>query len=88
MDYLITKEAKGIFNLTGSSSLSPKDIGEKIKEKFGFETTILESKLEEIYKDKAPRPFHSIMINDKIKNLGFTPKTFDEGLELIKNNPL
>ncbi len=81
--FLLQKDAVGTLHLTGSSYLSPKEIGEKIKDAFGFNTIINESHLADVYNGKAERPFKSIMRNDRIKNLGFKPKTFDEGLELI-----
>jgi dTDP-4-dehydrorhamnose reductase len=86
LNFILQKEAVGTFHLTGSSSLTPKEIGEKIKNSFGFQTVINDSKLEDVYAGKAPRPFKSIMKNARIINLGYRPKTFDEGLELIKSS--
>lgn len=83
LDFLLSKNATGIYNLTGSSSLSPLQIGEKIKEAFSLSTKISSSHLEDVYKDKAPRPLTSIMKSEKIESLGFKTKTFDEGLALI-----
>lgn len=85
LDFLLSKNALGIYHLTGSSYETPHQIGQKIKQVFGFETKISDVTLEELYKGKAQRPFQSIMRNAKIRNLGFNPKTFDEGLTLIKN---
>ena len=84
LEFLLQQKVFGIIHLTGSSSLSPFDIGTKIKETFGFSTTINESRLADVYAGKAARPFQSIMKNDKLRTLGFVPKTFDEGLALIK----
>jgi dTDP-4-dehydrorhamnose reductase len=84
LDFLILKNASGIYHLTGSSYETPYQIGHKIKHLFGFGTKISDVALEELYKDKAQRPFQSKMQNVKIKQLGFMPKTFDEGLEAIK----
>lgn len=86
LDFLLSKNATGIYHLTGASSLSPMQIGEKIKQAFNLQTKIKPSRLDDVYKDKAPRPFQSIMQNARIKNLGFTTKTFDQGLEIIKNS--
>jgi len=83
IDFLISKNATGIYHLTGSSSLSPKEIGEKIKEVFSLSTKIGSSILNEVYHGKAPRPQKSIMKSEKIANLGFKTKNFDEGLALI-----
>lgn len=85
LDFLISNNANGVFNLTGSGSLSPKEIGEKIKETFGYRTLIKESHLADVYAGKAARPLQSIMKNDKLANLGFKTKSFDEGLALISS---
>lgn len=85
IDFMIDKNQTGIIHLTGSSSLSPKEIGEKIKKYFGMSTDIGDSRLDDIYKDKARRPRRSIVKNDMLKSLGFTPKTFDQGLALISS---
>jgi len=84
LDFLLSKNATGIHHLTGSSYLTPLEIGEKIKNTFSFETIINTTNMEALYAGKAPRPFQSKMQNAKIRNLGFNPKTFDEGLEAIK----
>jgi len=84
LDFLLLKNATGIYHLTGGSSLSPMQVGEKIKDAFSLSTKIGPSRLEDIYKGKAPRPAKSVMISEKIANLGFKTKTFDEGLALIK----
>lgn len=84
LEFLLQKNVSGTFHLTGSSSLSPFDIGTKIKEAFGFTTIINTSHLADVYAGKASRPFQSVMKNDKLRTLGFVPKTFDEGLGLIK----
>lgn len=84
IDFLVEKNASGIIHLTGGSSLSPKEIGEKICNTFGLRCEVGESKLSDVYAGKAPRPFQSVMKNDKLTSLGFLPKTFDEGLNLIK----
>ena len=83
--YLLEMKERGIYHLTGSQSLTPKEIGQKICKTFGYSTIINDIQLSVLYKGKAPRPFQSIMRNDKIVNLGFVPKTFDQGLALLKN---
>lgn len=83
--FLLEKKSAGTFHLTGSSSLSPLQIGQKIKETFSLTTEIAESKLADVYAGKAPRPFHSIMKNDKLLHLGYQTKTFEEGLALLNS---
>lgn len=83
LDFLIQKNVTGIYHLVGSSFEDPYKIGQVLKEKFGFKTKINLTNRETIYAGKAPRPFKSIMKNDKIIQLGFKPKTFAEGLDLL-----
>ncbi len=85
LDFLLESDQKGVIHVTGGSSLSPREIGEKIKTAFSLSTVITDSRLEDVYRGKAPRPFQSVMKNDTLTSLGFKPKTFDEGLDLIKN---
>lgn len=85
LDFLLSKNATGIYHLTGSSSEDTYEIGQKIKNEFRFSTNINATTRAQLYKGRAPRPFQSIMKNDRIVQLGFRPKTFDEGLNLIKN---
>lgn len=83
LDFLLSSNSSGIVNLVGSTSLSPKDIGVKLKKKFNLHTQIKESSLSFVYEGKARRPLRSVMKNDKLKNMGFIPKSFDEGLALV-----
>lgn len=81
--FLLEKDARGIYHLCGSTSLSPYDVAQKIKATKGLAVNILTSKLADVYKGRAPRPFKSVLKNDKLVNLGFTPKSFDEGLKIV-----
>lgn len=83
LDFIIQNDFSGIYHLTGSSYEDPYHIGQMIKDKYGFKTVINPTTRESIYAGKAERPFQSIMLNDKIRELGFTPKTFKEAFELI-----
>ncbi len=83
LEFIITHNQTGIIHLTGSSYLSPFEIGNKINVLYSFSKKINRSKMEDVYAGKAARPFQSIMKNDKLKRLGFNPKNFDEGLKLI-----
>jgi hypothetical protein len=56
-----------------------------IRDRFGYSTKINPTTREKIYAGKAPRPFQSIILNDKIIELGFEPKKFSEGFALITN---
>jgi dTDP-4-dehydrorhamnose reductase len=84
LEFLLQKQANGIYHLTGASYEDPYEIGKKIMKQFSFSTLIKPITREEVYKGRAARPFQSIMENAKIVGLGFEPKSFDEGLALIK----
>lgn len=83
LDFLLAKGAIGIYHLTGSSFEDPLEIGHKIKEKLGLKTKINATTREKLYAGKAARPFQSILKNAKLAALGFEPKTFDQGFDLI-----
>lgn len=83
LDHILQNELSGVFHITGSNSLTPKEIGLKIKEAFSFTTQINDTTLDALYAGKAPRPFKSITKNARLVQLGYTPKTFEEGLGLI-----
>lgn len=86
LDFLIQKNEKGLINLVGSSSLSSYQIGVLIADQLGFDKTKLGTIInEEFYKGRAKRPFKAVMKNDKLRNLGFAPKTFEEGLKTVLN---
>lgn len=83
LDFLLQKDAGGIYHLSGSSYENPYGMGKKICSALGLKTKINATTRDKIYVGKAPRPFKSVLINDKLTSLGFKTKTFDEGLSLI-----
>ena len=85
LDFILSKNVTGKFHLSGGDSFSPKEMGNIIKDTFGLDCKINEITLEKLYEGKAPRPFKSILNNARLVELGFHPKSFDEGLDLVKN---
>ncbi len=83
IEFLLSKNTTGVYHLTGSSFENPYEIGIKIKDKYNLPTSIKTTTRDKLYTGRADRPFKSIMKNAKIKNLGFYPKTFEEGFDLI-----
>lgn len=82
---LIAEEKEGIFHLNGSSALTPYEIALCIADKFNFDKNLIEKTEANVYfKNRAKRPFHAVMKNDKIKTLGVVMHTFDEGLGIVK----
>jgi len=83
LNFLIQNNTNGVINLVGSQSLSPKEIAEKIKKKYNLNTKINSTILSVLYKGKASRPNRSIMRCEKLLEMEFATKSFDEGLALI-----
>ncbi len=86
LDKLLKNNSKGIFHIVGSSFLSPYDAAIKIAEVFAFDKTLVRTTTrKDFFKDRAPRPFRLAIKNDKIQKLGIKMKTFEEGLNKIKD---
>jgi len=86
LDLLITENATGMYHVTGSEKLSPYDGAMTIAEVWNLDKSFIsETTRAEYFKDKAVRPFNLSMNNDKLKQLGIHPSTFQEGLRKIKN---
>lgn len=86
-DKIIARKPQGIYHVTGSTSLSPFELAQKVAVAYGFGKDIVkESSLTE-YLKTATRPFaaRAAMDNSKAtKDLGLTFATIDEGLAEIK----
>lgn len=81
---LIDQDKVGIYNMSGSTPLSPYDAAQMIAEEFGLDKNlILKTTREEFFKGRAIRPFNIYMKNDKIRGLGVTMNTFSDGLALM-----
>lgn len=79
------KEAKGIFNISGSDLLSPYDIALKTADAFQLDKSLMNSTDSSIFKQPAKRPLKTgFNIEKARKVLGYSPHTFDEGLEVLK----
>lgn len=82
---LIEKDEKGLYHVVGSESLSPYNAAITIAETFGLDTNLIsKTPGEEFFKNRAPRPFHLVLSNAKIRELGIGMRTFQEALEEIK----
>jgi len=77
----------GIYHLVGSSSQSPYLMAKTIAEVFSLDDSkIVATKLSDYLKTEGARPFapNAALSNDKVKTLGITMKTLQEGLEEMK----
>jgi dTDP-4-dehydrorhamnose reductase len=82
---LIEKDAHGIYHVVGSQALSPYEACIKIAASNGFdERLVAPTTFSEYFKNRAPRPFHAVLNNDKIAKLGVAMISFDTGLTVIK----
>jgi len=82
---VIEQDTEGIVHVAGSQSLSPYDAAMHIAKAYSLDSTLIQKTTRaEYFIDKAPRPFNSSLNNGKIQRLGVKMKTFDEGLEAIK----
>lgn len=87
IDSLIDKDQKGIFHITGSQPISPFDTAFLIADTFGFDKSkIGKTTRAEYFRNRAQRPFHLNLKNDKINKLGINMKTLKEGLHNLKNS--
>lgn len=89
VNVIIVKNATGIIHVTGSQFISPYDIAQLIVKEYNFDQSLISPTTRaEFFANRAPRPFKSIVRNDKIKKLGVLMKTFSEGLEVVKQQTL
>jgi dTDP-4-dehydrorhamnose reductase len=87
IDLLIQSNQTGIFHTVGDQSLTPFDAANLIAQKFGYDQSLIAKTTRARYfKDRAPRPFNLSMNNDKIRKLGVSMRTFEEGLKEIQNS--
>lgn len=85
LDYFFQNNTEGIYHATGGDSLSPYDIAIKITKIFNFNVNLIDKTTRaEFFRERARRPFHLALKNDKIRKLGIEMKTFEEGLFQIK----
>lgn len=83
-DTFVEKEIVGTYHVVGSQSLSPYEVVEKIAEVYGLDKSLISKTTnQEFNKGRAPRPFKLLTNNDRIKKLGVTMRTFEEGLKLL-----
>lgn len=86
-DKIIELKPQGIYHVTGSTSLSPYELAQKVAVAYGFgKDVVKEGSLIE-YLKTASRPFARTVAMDNskaIKDLGLTFASIDEGLAEIK----
>lgn len=82
---LVRLDASGIYHVVGSQALTPYEAAQRIARTFGFTAARIEpTTFKEYFAGRAPRPFHAVLKNDKISELGVSMKSFEEGLQMVK----
>ena len=85
LDALIKNNATGIFHVVGSEFISPYEAALKIAKVFNYDKkNITNTTRLKFFRNRAQRPFHLALKNDKIQNLGVKMRSFEEGLKEVK----
>lgn len=78
------KKAKGIYNISGYEMMTPYDIAIKTAELFHLDKSLIQQTDSSKFKQPAARPPKTGFIIDKAKrDLGYQPKSFEEGLKVL-----
>ena len=78
------KKASGIFHVSGEEMMTPFDIAIKTAEYFKLDKTLIQATDSNHFKQPAKRPPKTGFIIEKAKKeLGFRPRTFEEGLSVV-----
>lgn len=81
---MIEKNARGIFHLSGEEQLTPYDIAVKTAKYLGLdEKLISKASSADIQQPAARPPKTGFIISKAKKELGYSPKSFEEGLKLV-----
>jgi dTDP-4-dehydrorhamnose reductase len=78
------KEAQGIFNISGSDFLTPYEMAIKTANFYGLPVDLIQKADSSTFSQPAKRPPRTGFILDKARReLGYQPRTFDEGIALM-----
>jgi dTDP-4-dehydrorhamnose reductase len=79
-----TKQARGIYNISGKDFLSPYDIAIQAAEYFNLDKSLIKKTDSNQFKQPARRPLTTGFIIDKArKDLGYEPHSFAEGIDIL-----
>jgi len=83
--YLIVKhEAQGIFNISGKDFLTPYEMAIKTADYFNLDKSLINKTDSTKFTQPAKRPPRTGFIIEKaVAKLGYAPKSFDEGIEIL-----
>jgi len=82
---LLQKEAFGTYHVAGPDSISRYDFALKIAKIFELDETLIERISSDELDQKAPRPYNSTFVIDKLINYAdWTPNSLDDALKLLR----
>lgn len=85
---LISKKARGIFHIASPKTVTQFDFARKIIEAFGGDPSVVsKGSIVEFLKNPGatPRPIKGGLKTEKIQALGFTPTSWDKGIEIVRD---
>jgi dTDP-4-dehydrorhamnose reductase len=86
LEKLMKLDAHGIYHVVGSQAITPYDSALLVAKTFGFSPeNITSTNFATYFKNKAPRPLHANLLNDKISKCGIYMHAFEDGLQIILN---
>lgn len=86
IDTLIHENAHGIYHVVGSQAMTPYDSTCVIAQTYSLHQELVKpAKFSEYFAGRASRPFHAVLLNDKITRLGIIMSGFDEGLRKVRS---
>jgi len=86
---IVQNQAEGIFNISGEEMLSPYELAHQVADVWKLDKGLIKQADSSTFTQPAMRPPKTGFIIDKAKKqLGYTPHTLIEGLELVKEQLL
>lgn len=83
-ELLLDRKATGIFNLSSDEMMTPYELALKVADYFGLDHTLIQKADKTMFTQPAKRPPKTGFIIEKArKELGFNPRNFSEGLEIV-----
>ena len=84
---IIEKNGRGIYHLSGEQQMTPYDIAIETAKYFGLDGSLIAKSTSDEIKQPAVRPPKTgFDISKAKKELGYQPRTFQEGLEALKQS--
>ncbi|UYQ91320.1 SDR family oxidoreductase [Chitinophaga horti] len=82
---IVEQQATGIYHLSGKDLMTPYDMALAVAEHFSLDASLMERVNADTFTQPAKRPARTGFVIDKaVKDLGFAPRSFKEGIEIVK----